>query len=92
MDNTIPNPAVTFSPDRTEHRCAELFDGRDTARACRNCRTLMHYVLGHPIDFALADDVARVAANLEDHRRLHDVVHPLTPCLRPATVPAGARP
>ena len=92
MDNTVPNPEVSFSRDGTEHRCAELFDSRDNARACRNCRTLMHYVLGHPIDFPVGDDVARAAAELEDRDRLHDVVDPLTPCLRPATVTAAARP
>ena len=91
MDNTIPNPEVSFTRDGTAHRCAELFDSRDNQRACRNCRTLMHYVLGHRIDFPVADDVARAAAGPEDHHRLHDVVDPLTPCLRPATVPAGAR-
>lgn len=91
MDNTIRNPEVSFTRDGAEHRCAELFDSRDNARACRNCRTLMHYVLGHPIDFPVAADVARAAAGLEDHRRLHDVVDPLTPCRRPATVTAGAR-
>ena len=48
MDNAIPNPDVSFTRDGTAHRCAELFDSRDNARACRNCRTLMHYVLGHP--------------------------------------------
>ena len=92
MDNTIPNPEVSFTRDRTAHRCAELFDRRDNARACRNCRTLMHYVLGHPIDFPVADDVVLAASELEDRDRLHDVVDPLTPCLRPATVPAGAWP
>ena len=92
MDNTVPNPEVSFTRDGTEHRCAELFDSRDNARACRNCRTLMHYVLAHPIDFQVGDDVARAAAELEDRDRLHDVVDPLTPCLRPATVTAAARP
>lgn len=90
MDNAIPNPEVSFTRDRTAHRCAELFDGRDNARACRNCRTLMHYVLGHRIDFPVAADVARAAAGLDDRDRLHDVVDPLTPCQRPATVTAGA--
>ena len=90
MDNRIPNPEVEFSRDGTSHRCAELFGG-DNRRACRNCRTLMHYVLGHRIDFPVADDVARAAAGIEDHRRLHDAVDPLTTCLRPATVAAGAR-
>lgn len=90
MDNAIPNPAVTFSRDRAEHRCAELFDSRDNARACRNCRTLMHYVLGHRIDFPIAADVIQAAHALEDRDRLHDLVDPLTPCLRPAAVPAGS--
>ena len=90
MHNAIPNPDVSFTRDGTEHRCAELFDSRDTARACRNCRTLMHYVLGHRIDFPLGDDVAHAAAGLEDRDLLHNVVDPLTPCLRPATVPARA--
>ena len=92
MDNAIPNPDVSFTRDGTAHRCAELFDSRDNARACRNCRTLMHYVLGHRIDFAVAADVAQAAAGLEDRDRLHDVVDGLTRCLRPATVPIGQRP
>ena len=90
MDNAIPNPDVSFTRDGTEHRCAELFDRRDNRRACRNCRTLMHYVLGHGIDFPVAADVSRAAAGIEDRDRLHDVVDRLAPCLRPATVPAGA--
>ncbi len=52
----------------------------------------MHYVLGHPIDFPFAPDVARAVAGIDDRDRLHDTVDPLTTCLRPATVAAGARP
>jgi len=92
MDDAIPNPDVEFSRDGADHRCAELFGDGDNRRACRNCRTLMHYVLGHPIDFRVAAEVARAAAGIDDRDRLHDAVDPLTRCLRPATVPAGARP
>ena len=92
MDYAIPNPEVAFSRDGTAHRCAELFGDGDNRRACRNCRTLMHFVLGHPIDFPIAAEVARAAAGTEDRDRLHDAVDPLTRCLRPATVPAKVRP
>ena len=92
MDNRIPNPEVEFSRDGASHRCAELFGDGDNGRACRNCRTLMHYVLGHRIDFPVAPDVARAVAGVDDRDRLHDAVDPLTACLRPATVVAGARP
>ena len=92
MDDAIPNPDVAFSRDGTGHRCAELFGDGDNRRACRNCRTLMHYVLGHRIDFPIAADVAQAVAGLDDRDRLHDAVDPLTTCLRPATVAAGARP
>ncbi len=92
MDNPIPNPRVSFSRDGSKHRCAEIFGDGDTRRACRNCRTLMHYVLGHRIDFPVAREVARATAGLGDRDRLHGTVDPLTPCLRPATVPAAARP
>lgn len=92
MDNAIPNPDVSFARDGTEHRCAELFDARDNERAYRNCRTMAHYVLGHRIDFPVAADVARATGGCGDLERLYAAVDPLTPCLRPATVPAGARP
>ena len=92
MDNAIPNPDVSFARDGNEHRCAELFDARDNRRACRNCRTMMHFVLGHRIEFPIAAEVTRAAAGIADPERLHDAVDPLTPCLRPATVPAGVRP
>ena len=92
MDNPIPNPDVSFARDGTEHRCAELFDARDNERACRNCRTMMHYLLGHGIDFPVGDEVARAAGGCADPERVHDAVDPLTPCLRPATVPAGVCP
>ena len=91
MDNAIPNPAVSFTRDGTKHRCAELFDRRDDGRACRNCRTLMHYVLGHPIDFQVDPVVSRAAAGHQDHHPLHHVVDSLAPCLRPAGLsPMGA--
>ena len=91
MDNRIPNPEVEFSRDGASHRCAELFAG-DNRRACRNCRTLMHYVLGHRIDFPVAPDVARAVAGIDERDRLHDAVDPLTTCLRPATIAARGRP
>ncbi len=89
MDNAIPNPAVSFSRDGSKHRCAEIFGDGDT---CRNCRTLMHYVLGHRLDFGVAPEVARAVHGVDDRDRLHRTVDPLTPCLKPATVAAAARP
>ena len=88
MNNPIPNPDVVVSRDGASHRCAKLFDSRDNASASPNCRTLVHYLLGHPLDLPVPDDAARAADACppDDPARLLAAVDPVTPCLRPATV------
>ena len=92
MNNPHPNPDIVFSRDGTSHRCAELFDSRSSATACANCRTLVHYLLGHRVDFEIAADTARAAEAVRDGERdaVYDALKPITPCLRPATaMPPG---
>ena len=86
MNNPNPNPDIVYSRDGTSHRCAELFDSRSSATACANCRTLVHYLLGHRIDFEIAAEAARAVDGARDGGRdaVYDALKPITPCLRSA--------
>ena len=86
MNNPNPNPDIVYSRDGTSHRCAELFDSRSSTTACANCRTLVHYLLGHRVDFEIAA-AALAADEARDGGRdaVYDALRSITPCLRPAT-------